>query len=160
MAGEASAKSTKPALSLAPVFRNAHFQAVPCRDCDVPGYLILLPLTPADRFNDLGAPALAVLGPTFAALEGALIDIIGCERVYFLRLSEGLNSVHFHVFPRTAELAVRFHMEMTPKDADINGELLFYWARKMFKVDSPAALSPATLVTAKEIERRLSLAKT
>jgi hypothetical protein len=60
MAGEASAKSTKPALSLAPVFRNAHFQAVPCRDCDVPGYLILLPLTPADRFNDLGAPALAV----------------------------------------------------------------------------------------------------
>jgi diadenosine tetraphosphate (Ap4A) HIT family hydrolase len=140
---------------LSPVYRGAHFEAVPCRDCDVPGYLILLPLSPSGRFSELGGAALAALGPTLATLEGAVLAVTECERVYLLRLSEGIESIHFHVFPRTSQMAAQFRKEMKFSEAGLNGELLFYWARQRFKVDSPAALSTTTLAVAEQLRRSL-----
>jgi diadenosine tetraphosphate (Ap4A) HIT family hydrolase len=140
---------------LSPVYQSAHFQAVPCRDCNVPGYLILLPRSPSSRFSELGGAALAALGPTIATLEDAVLNVTECERIYLLRLSEGTKSIHFHVFPRTSEMAVQFRKEMKFNEAGLNGELLFYWARQHFKVASPAELSTTTLAVAERLRRSL-----
>ncbi len=144
-------------VTLEAVFRNAHFEAVPCRDRDVPGYLILLPKTPSPTLEKLGSDALASLGPTLATLEQAIIATTGCDRVYLLRLSEGEKNVHFHIFPRTAEMAAVFRKEMRYSDENLNGELLFYWARKHYKTPSGARLSAKTLAAGDII--RVSLAR-
>src|SRR5271168_3429222 len=81
------------------------FIAAPCIDCDVPGYFVLQPRQSATVFEQLSIEARQKLGPAIARLEAVIRAATQAEHIYILRFSEGLASVHFHLFPRTAELA-------------------------------------------------------
>ena len=144
-------------MALSPVYSNVFFEAVPCRDCDLPGYLILLPRAPSSTFDGLSREARAVFGETLAILETAIVSATRCDRVYVLRFSEGLASVHFHLFPRTPILGQQFREETNFYEPNLNGEMLFAWARKRFKVEAPTSLSEEVINLADSI--RLALRK-
>lgn len=149
--GRAAAKGT-----LAPVLDTAQFSVVPCRDCDVPGYLILIPKFSGAKIKDLPVDVQMAFGPAIGNVESAIRQVTQAERVYIMRFSEAMESVHFHLFPRTADMASKFLSENKTGDDGINGPLLFAWARKKYFVKTPDLLSENTLQTATKIAEYLS----
>ena len=139
------------------VFASPSYLASPCRDCDIPGYLILHPRKQTDTIAGIQPESLAELGPVLARLETAIYAATGAEHVYVVRFSESLSAVHFHLFPRTRELAERWR-EAAPDVADqgINAPLLFAWARIHRYVPSVKELSPETLAMAVAIAAALA----
>lgn len=143
-----------------PVQENSHFFykskffiASPCNDCDLPGYFILEPLEKVCHLFDLGSGAKSELGVIFPMLEKAILEVTGAERIYVLRFSEGMKTVHFHFFPRTRSLAEAWLRSNSSenKDGALNGELLFGWARKNYRVDRQGDLSPVSREAARLI---------
>jgi diadenosine tetraphosphate (Ap4A) HIT family hydrolase len=131
------------------------FTAVPCRDCDVPGYVILIPKSSGSSLKDLSSDTQSQFGPALAKVEAAIKSVTGADRVYIMRFSEAMESVHFHLFPRTSEWANAFRKELPSDEPGINGPMLFAWARKKFYVPSPTRLSPHTLEVATKISAYL-----
>jgi len=136
---------------LIPVLEEKDFIVVPCRDCDVPGYLILIPRAETAMIKNLSPASQAGLGAILGKVESAVKLATNADRIYILRFSEALESVHFHIFPRTGELAAQFRQETKTVESGINGPLLFAWARKKFFVSDPKLLSAKTLATAAQI---------
>lgn len=79
---------------------------------------------------------LTALGPTLALAMCAIEAVVRPERVYCALFAEQTRDIHFHLFPRTAELAGRF-LAGHPQDAEISGPRLLDWARRTFQ--QPAA---------------------
>src|ERR1700747_2315544 len=92
----------KQSSSKSPVYTNEHFRIEPCRACFVPGYLIITPQKSAASLSELKLDALASLGPTLASATRAVEVVTGPERVYCTLFAEETQSVHFHLFPRSA----------------------------------------------------------
>ena len=90
------------------------------------------------------------LGPVLAQLEVAITASTTAEHVYIARFSEGLLSVHFHLFPRSRDIAAEFAKE-NPVEAGVNGPLLFSWARRQCYVATPDMLSRGTIAKAVRI---------
>ena len=126
-----------------PVFASREFTCASCRDCDVPGYMILTPTPSSQSIAELTYRQRARLGGVLAKVEEAVAKATGAERVYVLRFSEGLETVHFHIFPRTAELEARYR-EATGLSGPRNGEEMFAWARHQYKVDALSDLTTRT----------------
>ncbi len=118
------------------IYANQHFTVEPCRTCAAPGYLIVGSKKPAASLADLNAEALAALGPTLALATRAIEAVVRPERVYCALFAEQTRHVHFHLFPRTTELARQF-LARHPQDAEISGPRLMDWARRTFQ--PPAA---------------------
>ena len=76
----------------------------------------------------------AELGDILGRLECALLSATGATRIYILRFSETHSSVHFHVFPRTDEMAARYIQAMRRSPGQIIGPELFEWARQEFYI--------------------------
>jgi diadenosine tetraphosphate (Ap4A) HIT family hydrolase len=152
---QAKTAGAEQPFTLAPVLETINFQVAPCRDCDVPGYLILLPRTSASLISDMTTGQQSSIGAVLGILEKVAISATGAERVYIMRFSEALGDVHFHLFPRTKSLGDNFKADTHPTEEGINAPLLFAWARKKYFVSSPAFLSKATLNTAKLITNKL-----
>lgn len=74
----------------------------------MPGYLILEAQSPATKFDQLPAIADADLVRCFRIPERILNVVPSPERVYFLRFGETAQAIHFHVVPRTSEIAQRY----------------------------------------------------
>lgn len=138
------------------VFETPFFTAAPCLDCDVPGYLVLQPKETEPNLHELSLATQRELGPALGSLENSIRLVTKAEHVYVLRFSEGLSSVHFHIFPRTQEMAQQWNIE-NPSLAKngINGPLLFAWARIKHHVDNPLSVSTQTRLTAAEIAKLL-----
>jgi diadenosine tetraphosphate (Ap4A) HIT family hydrolase len=134
-------------MALDAVYKATNFNCVPCKDCDVPGYLILLMSPTAESISGLQLEQLSNLGPVLAQLEDAVIRVTKADRVYILRFSEGSREVHFHIFPRTAALADQYLREVASPTA-LAGEGLFAWARQRFQTE---VLSQQTMETAARI---------
>ena len=142
--------------ALPDVFRSPCFTISPCRDCDVPGYLIVQPLTQAATLAAWDAITLQEFGQVLAQAESAILTVTGAQHVYVLRFSEGFASVHFHLFPRTAALAAQWSDAHPASAADgINGPLLFAWARLTFFVTATQGISNRTRQTASRIAGEL-----
>lgn len=124
-----------------------------CGDCDVPGYLVLCSRRPATSLTDLTGDGREELGVTLDLLERAVSSIIKPDRIYMLRFSEALDTLHFHIFPRTAELGARFALENAGDELALNGPAVFMWARRTFAVADGAKLSRQTIETGEEIRR-------
>jgi diadenosine tetraphosphate (Ap4A) HIT family hydrolase len=138
------------------IFENEWYTLSQCVDCDVPGYLILQPKCDSAELLNLDPLAQSALGPLFAAIEATLIRITGAERIYILRFSESLASVHFHFFPRSKELAAIWReAQCSGDDQNHNGPLIFAWARVKFSVGEHGRLSDRTMDVANRI--RLAL---
>jgi diadenosine tetraphosphate (Ap4A) HIT family hydrolase len=136
------------------VYLTDGFIVMPCSDCDVPGYLVLIAREEKVTLADLPFATQAELGGILARLESALRTICGAEHVYVLRFSEGLSVVHFHVFPRTQKLAQQWLADAEGCD-EMNGPHLFAWARSRYRVEQPQHLSVETLHIADRIRKFL-----
>jgi diadenosine tetraphosphate (Ap4A) HIT family hydrolase len=102
-------------------------------NCAVPGYMIVQPKQLVPRIGQ--APEFATeLGDILSRLEHALLSATGATRIYILRFSETHSSVHFHVFPRTDEMATRYIQAMRRLPGQIIGPELFEWARQEFYI--------------------------
>jgi diadenosine tetraphosphate (Ap4A) HIT family hydrolase len=74
----------------------------------LPGYLILSSNTPVSRFSDLPLQADADLGACIRLADTLLHTLLAPERVYVLRFGESIEAIHFHIIPRTNEIALQF----------------------------------------------------
>jgi diadenosine tetraphosphate (Ap4A) HIT family hydrolase len=138
------------------ILSTANFIASPCMDCDLPGYLVLVSHESKNALSQLSTAALAELGPTIARLESAIVQVSGAEHVYVVRFSEGLAAIHFHLFPRTRQLATQWLASAKPPDGNLNGPYIFAWARIRYHVEDTGTLSPSTLKAAEQIRSLLA----
>ena len=127
------------------IYQSAHFRIVLCCDCDVPGYLIMMPRDEGSSFDVLPTATLLELGPTLALLERVVIQAVKARHVYIMRYSEASAAAHFHIFPCTVDLSELYAKESGSSVSAINGPLLFAWARARFAVNSPREISSTTL---------------
>ena len=138
-----------------PIYKTRNFECVVCEDCDIPGYMILLPTPSDESIFGLSPEQLADLGEVIARIEAAVTAVTKADRVYLLRFSEGLKKVHFHIFPRTDALMHQYLLE-TGSAGSVAGESLFAWARDRFRSDK---VSPQTIEVADHLRSHFSIAK-
>ena len=105
--------------------------------CSVPGYLVLRVRTGAESFGDLSSPGAQRLGGLLASAASAVETVVKADRVYCLSFCEVDRGLHFHLFPRTAELLEHFRQETGSIDTAIDGPALFTWAREAFPAGTP-----------------------
>jgi diadenosine tetraphosphate (Ap4A) HIT family hydrolase len=135
---------------LPPILETDASLVTQCRDCDFPGYLILRPKQKAERFAD--APLFAAeLGGLLSVLEDAIIQVTQAARVYVLRFSEAQSSVHFHLLPRTDDIARRYANAMDRTLDHLIGPEIFEWVRQLTHIADGASMSPQTKSTAEAI---------
>lgn len=115
------------------VYANHYFVIDQCRDCAVPGYLIVSPLQAATSLAYLGDEVLGQLGPTLRLAVKAIDQVIRPLKIYCAQFGEANNQLHFHVFPRTKEITEAFLMEKPEQSHLIHGPVLFDWAREHYK---------------------------
>ena len=138
------------------VLSSECFMATPCRDCDVPGYLILRCTLSSESLSELPSQCLDEIGHAIARLEAAIHSLLHPPKIYVLRFSEGFSAVHFHVFPRSEELAAEWRMSTCRgNEQALIGEDIFSWARRHFRVPGPESLSARTLQTAERLQAML-----
>jgi hypothetical protein len=119
--------------------------------------MILRPKYPATRFRE--APSFVTeLGNMLIRLEDAIITATGAPRVYVLRFSEAQSSVHFHLFPRTDDIAREYARAMNRGLDNLIGPELFEWVRQRTHVDDASGMSKTTIDTAEAIRRILEQA--
>ena len=133
------------------------FIVTACADCDLPGYLIVRSRVSASTLGDLSEDAQRELGGLLARLEAAVVRVTLADRLYILRFSEAFEQVHFHLFPRSADLAAQWRTAYPRrlKDGNIDGPLLFAWARERFHVEAADRLSAQTRATVARIKIEL-----
>jgi diadenosine tetraphosphate (Ap4A) HIT family hydrolase len=141
---------------LPPIFESTDSIVTQCRDCDFPGYLILRPRQSATRFGEV--PLFAQeLGPLLSILEEQIIKATGAAHVYVLRFSEAQGSVHFHLFPRTKDIADEYAKTTGGTSDQVNGPELFEWVRRRTRVTGADYLSPRTVFTARVIREAMHI---
>lgn len=119
------------------LYNSDYFRVSTCDDCFIPGHLVIHPLTPVPCLTHLSKPALENIGPVLALCYEALEAILQPARIYTLSFCEVLQSLHFHVFPRTALLGQQFNALHNISADSVNGALFFDWARKICQEKSP-----------------------
>ncbi len=115
------------------LFKNSHFVAEQCRDCALPGYLIVSSVHETSDLGGLGKEAAALLGPTLVHVVSAVKEVINPLRIYCAQFGEQHNQLHFHVFPRTKEITETYLMEKPEQRELIHGPVLLDWARAKYK---------------------------
>lgn len=115
------------------LFENSHFLAEQCRDCALPGYLILSSVQEATHLGGLGKEAAALLGPTLVRVVSAVDEVIHPLRIYCAQFGEEHKQLHFHVFPRTQEITEAYLLERPEQRELIHGPVLLDWARAKYK---------------------------
>lgn len=113
------------------------FRIEHCFDCAVPGYVVLSPVQPAASLSDLPVEVLAQVGPVLSAVSRAIQSVVAPLRIYCGLFAEQRVEVHFHVFPRTAEVTEEF-LRAYPEQRDaIRGPVLLDWARTYYRSSAP-----------------------
>jgi diadenosine tetraphosphate (Ap4A) HIT family hydrolase len=115
-----------PEMDSLEIYRSSFYILSQARDYLVPGYLILEALAPAEHFTELPAAADIDLMAVFRKAKQLLMDLLNPERIYFLRFGESNRHFHFHVVPRTVEIARR-HCDPHPVTPGLNGAQIVSW---------------------------------
>lgn len=89
----------------------------------LPGYLVVDTVPEIARFSDIPPEEHANLVAALALAEDLIIRLLDAERVYVLRMGESVPSLHFHVVPRTKEIATACGQLITP----LNGAGVVDW---------------------------------
>jgi diadenosine tetraphosphate (Ap4A) HIT family hydrolase len=73
----------------------------------VPGWLVLLPRRHVTSLAELTDAEAASLGNWQVRVSRALQTVLGCQKTYVAQFAEaeGFSHVHFHIVPRSADLA-------------------------------------------------------
>jgi len=108
--------------------------------CNVPGYLVLRVRTGAESFGDLSTKGAQRLGGLLASAAAAIETVVRADRVYCLSFCEVDRALHFHLFPRTAELLAAYRESTGDPGGPVDGPAVFAWARETFPAgaDLPA----------------------
>jgi diadenosine tetraphosphate (Ap4A) HIT family hydrolase len=114
------------------VLANRHFTVEGCRDCYIPGYLIVTPRAGVESLSQMKPAALASLGPTLAMTTAAIEAVVRPQRIYCALFSEQMRAVHFHLFPSTEWLAGEYFAAHA-HETEISGPRLMDWARLTFQ---------------------------
>lgn len=115
------------------VYANRYFVIEQCRDCAVPGYLIVSSRQEAVYLSELSGEALNVLGPTLALAVAVVRHVIEPVKIYCAQFGEEASQLHFHVFPRTKEITEEYLTERPEQAKLIHGPVLLDWARDRYK---------------------------
>ncbi len=111
-----------------------HFIVEHCCDCLVSGYLIVSPVIPVLSLAGLSREAQEALGPVLAAAAETVQTVIAPIKIYCAQFGEEGQHLHFHVFPRSAEITTEY-LRAFPEQRDlIHGPLLLDWARSRYRV--------------------------
>lgn len=133
-----------------------HFSVAHCYGCLVPGYLIVSPIVPIFSLAALSKNAQEELGPVLAATTEAIQSVLSPLKIYCAQFGEESQQLHFHIFPRTAEITAEF-LRAFPEQRDmIHGPVLLDWARSKYRGSEPnvwAAVSPVILALQREFNR-------
>lgn len=114
------------------VARTAHYEVEHCYSCAIPGYLIVSPTAAAESIFELSEPARSELGAILARATSLVTRVVRPLRVYCAQFGEEDSRLHFHVFPRTADVTARFVAEFPEQARLIHGPVLLDWARTTF----------------------------
>ena len=115
------------------VYSGKHYVIEHCRNCPIPGYLIVNPLSKARTLDDLDAEALMALGHILARAVSVVREVVQPLKVYCAQFGEEDSHIHFHIFPRTKKITEEYLRENPGKEDLINGPILFDWCRKRYK---------------------------
>lgn len=115
------------------LFENPFFVIAQCRDCALPGYLILSSVQPARHLGELSAAAAAALGPALVQAVTAVQDTLHPEKMYCAQFGEATSQLHFHIFPRTKDITEAYLKEKPEQRDLIHGPVLLDWARSKYK---------------------------
>lgn len=114
------------------VYSGKHYVIEHCRNCSIPGYLIVTPLSKARNLDDLNPEALMALGRVLAHAVSVVREVVQPLKVYCAQFGEEDGPMHFHIFPRTKEITEEYFRENPGKEDSINGPLLLGWSRERF----------------------------
>ncbi len=123
---------------------TGYFRIEACRDCAVPGYLIVSASGHEASLAELSPSAQCALGPVLGACVEAITKVIHPDRVYTAHFSERTPGVHFHLFPRTCEMVAAFRAAH-PEDRETDGPKLLSWARTRYGCSSMANIPQASI---------------
>ncbi|WP_349736456.1 HIT family protein [Pseudomonas jessenii] len=122
-------------MSARTIYSGKHIIISHCRDCDIPGYMIISLKRDIIRLAELSAEESAELMNGLAFTERALNTLFSPEKIYIMRISELNHELHFHVFPRYASVTKLYLSEHN--EHIIDGTFFFSWARKKFSSSQP-----------------------
>ncbi|WP_223459850.1 MULTISPECIES: HIT family protein [unclassified Pseudomonas] len=117
-------------MSARTIHSGKHIVISHCRDCDIPGYMIISLKRDISRLAELNPAESAELMKGLAFTERALNTLFSPEKIYIMRISELNHELHFHVFPRYASVTQLYLAEHNERIID--GPFFFSWTRKKF----------------------------
>ncbi|EJM90650.1 hypothetical protein PMI34_02742 [Pseudomonas sp. GM74] len=117
------------------IYSGKHIVISHCRDCDIPGYMIISLKRDISRLAELSSAESAELIKSLAFTERALNTLFSPEKIYIMRISELNHELHFHVFPRYASVTKLYLAEHN--EHIIDGPFFFSWTRKKFSSSQP-----------------------
>lgn len=115
--------------------RTAYFSVEHAHSCNVPGYLIIEPLTPTPNIWLLPELAQRELGQLQPRCGQLIQEVIQPARIYCLTYAEEIVNYHCHVFPRSVEATCEYLKEFPEQAQLIRGPLFFDWARERYHED-------------------------
>jgi len=117
------------------IHSGKHIVISHCRDCDIPGYMIISLKRDISRLAELSSAESAELMKGLALTERALNTLFSPEKIYIMRISELNHELHFHIFPRYASVTQLYLAEHNERIID--GPFFFSWTRKKFSSSQP-----------------------
>jgi diadenosine tetraphosphate (Ap4A) HIT family hydrolase len=75
--------------------------------CALPGWVVVLPARHVLSLAELTPEEAEPLGPLLTAVSRAVVEVMGCQKVYLALFAEAeaFRHLHIHVIPRQADLA-------------------------------------------------------
>ena len=118
------------------IFETPHFSVAHVASPAIPGYLIATTRQGEKSIAAMKPEAQADLGVVLAKATRLIEETVKPERVYCGRFGEEVETIHFHLFPRTREMMDAYRKTGGP----LSAPLIFEWCRKNLGVDvsSPA----------------------
>ena len=111
------------------IFETEHFQVAHCRDCFVPGYLIVSSRSTVKSLGEMAPPMSQELGEVLQRATQAIEAVVKPERTYCARFGEETEALHFHLFPRTRRLLDEYCRSADHEGGPCSGPQVFEWAR-------------------------------
>lgn len=112
-------------------YQNEFFRIQHCGDCFISGHLVVFPKEEVASLSDLPIEALTALGNILKISHAVIDAVVKPDRIYTLSFGEVLPLIHFHIFPRTADILANYKLQNQTEE--VNGALIFDWARKWYK---------------------------
>lgn len=100
----------------------------------IPGYCILLAKNNITSIVEMSEQQLLQFGQILKMAEQEILAQVQAEKIYRLSFCEVLATFHMHLFPRTKALLAEFRQAcQLSETTDVNGALLFDWARAKYQ---------------------------